>query len=68
MRNQPKLAIMASLDTMDSIQAEKVLLYIKDMLTEAHRKEMEYSKAKQEALREIRQALRTEVKGLSPAL
>ncbi len=68
MRNQPKLAILASLDTMNSIQAEKVLGYIKDMLADAHRKEMEYSKVKQEALKEIRQALGRKDKGFSPAL
>jgi hypothetical protein len=57
MRNQPKLAIMASLDTMNSIQAEKVLNYIKGMLDEVHSKEMEHSRIKQKAMREIRQAL-----------
>jgi excinuclease UvrABC nuclease subunit len=68
MKNQPKLAIMASLDTMDGIQAEKVLMYIKDMLDEAHRREMEYSRVKREALKEIRQALDVNDVGFSTAI
>jgi len=68
MRNQPKLAIMASLDTMNSIQAEKVLNYIKGMLDEVHSKEMEHSRIKQNAMREIRQALSMNDVGQSTAI
>ena len=56
MKNSPKIAIQASLDELDGLQAEQVLLYIKGLLNKP-RKNRSYYELKQEALREIRQAL-----------
>jgi len=56
MKNSPKIAIQASLDELDGLQAEQVLLYIKRLLNKP-RKNRSYYELKQEALREIRQAL-----------
>ena len=56
MKNSPKIAIQASLDELDGLQAEQVLLYIKRILNKP-RKNRSYYELKQEALREIRQAL-----------
>lgn len=68
MKHQPKLAIMASLDAMDSVQAENVLQYIKDMLNSTNQKELEYARVKREAMKEIRQALLPKNKDLSLVL
>ena len=56
MKNSPKIAIQASLAELDSLQAEKVLEYIKGLLQKP-RKTRDYYEFKQEALNEIRQAL-----------
>ena len=50
-----KLQILESLNAMDQSQMEKVLAYIKDMLTPKN--ELEYKRNKREAMKEIRQAL-----------
>ncbi len=52
MKNSPKLAILQSLDVMDQVQMETVLIYIKSLL------HLPEQKDKKEAMREIRQALR----------
>ncbi len=56
MKSLPKIAIQASLDELDGLQAEQVLLYIKGLLNKP-RKNRDYYESKQEAMREIRQAL-----------
>jgi len=53
-----KLQILESLNAMDQTQTEKVLAYIKDMLTP--KSEVEYKRNKREAMKEISQALNTE--------
>lgn len=58
----PKYAILESLDDMDNLQAEKVLEYIKSVLHNP-RQNPEYTRFKQEALKEIRMAIRRD-KGL----
>lgn len=60
MINSPKLAILQSLDAMDQVQTEQVLLYIKGMLVQ-HEK-THYRNFKSEAMKEIRKALRIEKK------
>ena len=50
-----KLQILESLNAMDQTQTEKVLAYIKDILTP--KSEIEYKRNKREAMKEIRQAL-----------
>lgn len=54
----PKIAILGTLDSMDNVQAEKVLEYIKSLLNNNSGKNQNYNRFKQEALREIRNALR----------
>lgn len=56
MKSLPKIAIQASLDELDGLQAEQVLLYIKNLLNKP-RRNRDYYELKQEALKEIRQAL-----------
>ena len=56
MKNSPKIAIQASLEELDGFQAEQVLNYIKNLL-EPPAKGKSHYELKQEALREIRQAL-----------
>ena len=56
MKNSPKIAIQASLDELDSFQAEQVLDYIKGLLDQP-RKTRDYYEFKRKALSEIRQAL-----------
>lgn len=53
-----KLAIMESLDSMDHVQMEKVLLYIKEMLQQ--RPSADSRRFRQQAMEQIRHALRTE--------
>jgi hypothetical protein len=53
-----KHQILESLSTMDQAQTEKVLHYIKGLLTYS-KKETAHEKLKREALREIRMALRS---------
>jgi tellurite resistance protein len=54
-----KLQILESLNALDQSQSEKVLAYIKDMLVSS-RDERQYKKFKREAMKEIRQALKTD--------
>lgn len=56
MKSLPKIAIQASLDELNGLQAEQVLLYIKGLLSKP-RKNRDYYELKQEAMKEIRQAL-----------
>ncbi|MCB0493682.1 MAG: hypothetical protein KDC93_14845 [Cyclobacteriaceae bacterium] len=56
MKSLPKIAIQASLDELNGLQAEQVLLYIKGLLNKP-RKNRDYYELKQEAMEEIRKAL-----------
>lgn len=56
MKSLPKIAIQASLDELDVLQAEQVLLYIKGLLNKTPRNR-DYYELKRKALKEIRQAL-----------
>lgn len=56
MTSLPKIAIQASLDELNGLQAEQVLLYIKGLLNKP-RKNRDYYELKQEAMKEIRKAL-----------
>lgn len=56
MKHSPKLAIVQSLDAMDRMQMEEVLLYIKGLLNKPTRSS-DYQAFKREAMNEIRQAL-----------
>lgn len=53
-----KLQILESLNALDQAQTEKVLAYIKDMLTTTS--DVHYKRNKREAMKEIRQALNSE--------
>jgi tellurite resistance protein len=53
-----KLQILESLSALDQTQTEKVLAFIKDMLT--LRNEVDHKRNKREAMKEIRKALNTE--------
>lgn len=53
-----KLQILESLNALDQTQTEKVLAYIKDMLTPSD--ESQHKRNKREAMKEIRQALSRE--------
>ena len=53
-----KLAILESLDAMDQIQMEKVLLYIKEILQSE--KASDHRKFRQQAMEQIRLALRSD--------
>jgi hypothetical protein len=56
MKYSPKLAILQSLDVMDQVQMENVLIYIRELL---HKHGAMTDKSfKKEAMKEIRQALR----------
>jgi hypothetical protein len=59
MKSMSKLAILESLDTMDHVQMEKVLQYIKDILRQ---EQATYNsrRFRQQAMEQIRHALRTE--------
>lgn len=63
MKHSPKLAILQSLDAMDQLQMEEVLNYIKGLLNKPALAP-DYQSFKREAMKEIRQALRKEKKGL----
>ena len=68
MLHSPKLAILQSLDALDKQQMDEVLVYIKDVLNSPTRT-INHKEFKREALKEIRQALRTEKrKGFSFAV
>jgi hypothetical protein len=56
MKYSPKLAILQSLDVMDQMQMENVLIYIRELLRK-HGNATDKS-FKKEAMKEIRQALR----------
>jgi len=53
-----KLQILETLNALDQTQTEKVLAYIKDMLTPKN--DRDYKRNKREAMKEIRQALNYE--------
>ena len=55
MKHSPRLAILQSLDTMDQVQMENVLQYIKGVLQQPIRESKDF---KREAMKEIRKALR----------
>ena len=59
MKTMSKLAILESLDSMDHIQMEKVLQYIKDILRQ---EQASYNnrRFRQQAMEQIRYALRSE--------
>ena len=61
MLHSPKLAILQSLDAMDKVQMEEVLLYIKSLLNQPERTD-DHEAFKKEAMKEIRKALRQEKK------
>ena len=65
MKNSPKLAIMQSLDAMDTLQMEAVLNYIKGMMVQPMRSDESF---KREAMKEIRQALRKSKQGAQLAV
>lgn len=56
MLHSPKLAILQSLDSMDKVQMEEVLTYIKGVLSQPS-KAVDYKAFKKEAMKEIRKAL-----------
>lgn len=56
MKHSPKLAILQSLDSMDQVQMENVLQYIKGVLQQPA--QLDYNSFKKEAMKEIRSALR----------
>jgi hypothetical protein len=66
MKHSPKLAILQSLDGMDQVQMEEVLMYIKTVLNKPNRT-ANYQRFKNEAMKEIRQALRKNSDGLPKA-
>jgi ubiquitin-protein ligase len=55
MKNLSKLAILQSLDVMDQMQMENVLVYIRQLLQHEN---MASKNFKKEAMKEIRKALR----------
>ena len=61
MLQSPKLAILQSLDSMDKVQMEEVLTYIKSLLHQPTKTE-NHKAFKKEAMKEIRKALRQEKK------
>jgi hypothetical protein len=56
MKHSPKLAILQSLDSMDQVQMETVLQYIKGVLQQPGH--LDYKNFKKEAMKEIRNALK----------
>jgi hypothetical protein len=58
MQHSPKLAILQSLDSMDPVQMEEVLKYIKGILNTTNRT-VSYQVFKSEAMKEIAQALKS---------
>lgn len=57
MKHSPKLAILQSLDSMDAVQMEEVLTYIRGILNQTNRT-TDYKLFKSEAMKEIRAALK----------
>ena len=66
MKNSPKLAILQSLDSMDAIQMEEVLKYIKDLMQQPVPVD-KHELFKRQAMEEIRQALNSGKSGLPVA-
>ena len=66
MLQSPKVAILQSLDAMDKVQMEEVLIYINGILSQSGQK-LNPKAFKKEAMKEIRQALRKSKKGLQLA-
>lgn len=58
MKSTRKLAILESLDSMDHLQMENVLRYIKEMLHQPQQKDRR--QLRQQAMEQIRHALRLE--------
>lgn len=58
MRTLQKLAILESLDTMDQIQMEKVLHYIREVLHDTQTRTINLHR--QQAMEQIRKALRAD--------
>jgi hypothetical protein len=54
-----KIRIVESLDSLDQVQAEKVLGYIRDLLY-TPKEELMYQRFKREALKQIRKALNSD--------
>jgi hypothetical protein len=65
MKLMPKLAILESLDTMDHVQTEKVLQYIKEILQQE--KTPDTKRFRMQAMEQIRHALRADVSQQMPA-
>jgi hypothetical protein len=63
MLQSPKLAILQSLEAMDKVQMEEVLLYIRSLLNHPEKSE-DHRAFKKEAMKEIRKALRQEKRKL----
>jgi hypothetical protein len=63
MLQSPKLAILQSLEAMDKVQMEEVLLYIRSLLNQPEKSE-DHRAFKKEAMKEIRKALRQEKRKL----
>lgn len=59
-----KIRIVKSLDSLDQVQTEKVLEYIKELLY-TPREEMMHQRFKREAMKEIRKALSSDNQELS---
>ena len=57
MKDSPKLAILQSLDSMDAVQMDEVLKYIKGVLNPCNRT-ISHEAFKSEAMKEIAQALK----------
>jgi len=57
MKTMRKLAILESLDSMDHVQMEKVLVYIKEILQQGQTNNRRF---RQQAMEQIRHALRLE--------
>lgn len=62
MLKSPKLAILQSLDSMDAVQMEEVLTYIKGLLNRPDRT-TSYQRFKKEAMNEIALALKNQPVG-----
>jgi hypothetical protein len=58
MNATPKIAILEALTEMDNTQAGKVLDFVRSLLEKKDSNYQDYSSFRQEALREIRSALR----------
>ncbi len=59
MEHSPKLAILQSLDSMDAVQMEEVLKYIRAVMNPTNRTSS-YQVLKREAMKQIAQALKNQ--------